>query len=1244
MPARPDRPRAVALSIDPEHPQLLAGLELWLQLGLISQDQVQRLSRLYLICNLPNTAPSVRPVRASRDLATGPAAAASAAAPAPRFVGLNTLMAEFSIAWLLLLGVFLVVVSSMVLAATQWQSVSAVGQYLILLGYTLAFWQAGQWTARQENLQTTSRMLQVATLLIIPINFWMMAGFQLGQTPLGLGVALLAALGLSGVMAQLLRDHPRGVLVNGWGLSWLHGLWGFPGGVGLAVYGGTLGTALAWYWSLRRGQPGLQRGRSLVVLLAALFLVGRAALEGVIPIPQLALPLGALGGVLVEVERQRSPSRPGLSSLGWLIIGGGWLLAALTQPLQAIALSGLALGLLLDPLKRHWRQRDLGLMLVISLQAYLQFRQLPSASFRTAVIQQIGTWLGEPLTGWQLTGFALFPYFLGLLALALWLRARQKPALVRLTTAMVATLGVIALLPGLESPAVRSLYLLAWSLTLAVLWWRRWVNVPWLAYLTHGLGILALLACFDWSHPAANSATWTGVLLGGAIAEGGLVLRRGNRVWQQCSEVGGLGLAIASYGTGLATITLQRSVLGGYGGLLWMAVPVLLMVLSHRHPRPDRRNLTAWIGLGACIAAPLLAPVLSWPMVLGFALAAAISFGLNLCLKNRWGAGVTVGLGLVGAIAALDWYGPEDSGGLFACLALLLWGLWGLRFTLQNRHSLLIDAYRWALNSWGIFLAGLLLLSSTTLIATLITEGGAAGGWFLLATGLTAGAIAFRLWQATTNLGYLGLAWGIELLLLGSFSMQGWSESALAVCHGGFGLATQLGGDVLMGRYRHRSPSPVRKLSWAIIPLFFAATAWCQAHLDFTATTGLYSLVVACVAISVGRRHRLLAVLSYGGILGLSVGTYELWVYQLMQGDGGSWENGLTLLALVAAAIAGLYGLTTRWLQLWWRCPRRLVRWVAHLHWGLGCLLLLPTGLGEVSDALMPLWMAIALALITYGAWRGRRTGVWIDATVGLLTITLFYSFARWLPALDLGAWAATVATLLAALLYWLPWDRWGWSLRPWRRSALVLPGLMVLLTTSVINIPSLLVVAGFYAWVSSQTRRIRLSYISVVLANGAIWDWLHEINQFEPLWAVTLVSGSILYMVQMDPALQALDRRQQRHGLRCFAIALLCLTAFYQAGASLGLGLGVAVLGLVLVGLGLWLRVRAYLYGGTLTFGLEVLNLLWRFISAEALLLWALGIAVGLALIWLAATFEARRSQATEFVNQWLAALEQWE
>ena len=82
--------------------------------------------------------------------------------------------------------------------------------------------------------------------------------------------------------------------------------------------------------------------------------------------------------------------------------------------------------------------------------------------------------------------------------------------------------------------------------------------------------------------------------------------------------------------------------------------------------------------------------------------------------------------------------------------------------------------------------------------------------------------------------------------------------------------------------------------------------------------------------------------------------------------------------------------------------------------------------------------------------------------------------------------------------------------------------------------------------------------------------------------------------------------------------------------------------LGFILAGI--WLQVRAFLYIGTLSFVLQILRQLWRFIGDYSLLLWALGIAVGLLLIWIAATFEARRTQVTSLVNYWATELDTWE
>jgi hypothetical protein len=56
------------------------------------------------------------------------------------------------------------------------------------------------------------------------------------------------------------------------------------------------------------------------------------------------------------------------------------------------------------------------------------------------------------------------------------------------------------------------------------------------------------------------------------------------------------------------------------------------------------------------------------------------------------------------------------------------------------------------------------------------------------------------------------------------------------------------------------------------------------------------------------------------------------------------------------------------------------------------------------------------------------------------------------------------------------------------------------------------------------------------------------------------------------------------------------------------------------------------------------VVRIIWLFIADESLVLWGLGIAVGLLLIWVAATFEARRSQVTALLQYWVSELDQWQ
>ncbi|NJR63470.1 MAG: hypothetical protein HC769_34655, partial [Cyanobacteria bacterium CRU_2_1] len=276
---RPDRPIIIRLSSQQAmRPELLEGLETWLQLGLLSDLQVKQLCQEYLTCPLPT--PTTLSTEAEPDRAIGNARQdptrdferLPSLPPSPipdrspvlsrSWIGrsLQSFMAEISVIWLLFLGVFLVVVSSGVLATSQWQNFPPVGQYGILFTYTLAFFAASLWTSRQQTLRLTARTLQITTLLIIPINFWMIDGLKLWQSVAGLAMGTIAALTLTAITRFLLRPtsdliqsaNPRLTTLNSLALSWLHWGWSLAGIPLIATYIGTIGTALSLFFQLRQ--------------------------------------------------------------------------------------------------------------------------------------------------------------------------------------------------------------------------------------------------------------------------------------------------------------------------------------------------------------------------------------------------------------------------------------------------------------------------------------------------------------------------------------------------------------------------------------------------------------------------------------------------------------------------------------------------------------------------------------------------------------------------------------------------------------------------------------------------------------------------------------------------------------------------------------------------------------------------------------------------------------------------------
>ena len=282
------------LDLSPDQPGLLEGLDTWLGLGLLSDQQVRDLCQSHLSCELlPEVAPESAPdlalteatnpfYEAEGSIVAGVAGTApitdfvpAEAAPAPGGTPppprrpparppsnrwLNRLMSELSVVWLLGLGVFLVVLSSAVLAATQWARFDAVGQYLVLLAYTLVFWGAGGWCRRSQNLQLTAKTLQMITLLLVPLNFWALDGLGVWRGG-GVMVGAIAVLVLTLAALQVLRQQDSTPLEQGnaLGLAYLHTGWGLAGVPILAVYAGVVGSAVAMvYGQRRRAFPGLR--------------------------------------------------------------------------------------------------------------------------------------------------------------------------------------------------------------------------------------------------------------------------------------------------------------------------------------------------------------------------------------------------------------------------------------------------------------------------------------------------------------------------------------------------------------------------------------------------------------------------------------------------------------------------------------------------------------------------------------------------------------------------------------------------------------------------------------------------------------------------------------------------------------------------------------------------------------------------------------------------------------------------
>ncbi|AVH72688.1 DUF2157 domain-containing protein [Nostoc sp. 'Lobaria pulmonaria (5183) cyanobiont'] len=1037
-----ERPLKIEIRLPSSDPQLLEGLDIWLRLGLISDAQVRQLCREFLICAVvlqPQVEAQTKVVFATSDpVQQLPIAALQASSgkqpqqkPAkPNFISimLQSLGAELSVRWLLFLGVFLVVVSSGVLAASQWARFPASGQYGVLFAYTLSFWGLSFWATRQNNLRLTAQTLLIATLLLVPVNFWAMDSFRLWQNPVDWIVVAIAFPTLTAITVLLSKNqtiftnlHPGKLpLANILGLSYLHWGWQLRGFPLIAVYLATIATTIITVYHNLFQQPHTvsddRRRLSIslpatVIIYSLIVLLVRAIFVTKVDVTLLGLAIGICGWLMIWLAQQgrraggqgsrgageqggrgageagevgevtliysSSPLSPS-SLLLWERLGGvllflGWLVSVVNYPWQAIAVSGLGLWFVGSRLRRYSLKRDFAGVFVIGLETILlSWRLVPDNLQKLAIATgtQLTNSQNEP---WALLGIALFPYVILMVALTDSLYRSQKRELAKFGELLTLLFGAFLTTIAIVNPTLRSLNLLFSTATLAFVTQRRSPSSLPLVYLTHIMGVLTFCFTINWLFPSLTQQAWASILLALMVAEWRFSLEEG--LWQRSAWDIGLGLAAASF-----FLLWMNAESSWYGiadsrsdwGVLWLVTPLALTGVANA-TIIERQITSRYLSVLAVIIAQLVTLQLSGIRLIGLAVGAGLMFANTRYLRNQVSALITEGF-VLSFIGVLLWTGipglPRLAvAGWFVAGAIATLSLWLARTVLSRRGNELAVIYAAASDKWAITLCGLELLG-LTLHSVLIYQGFTTSGFlFLIATAIALAAIVYRSWREPTNWAFYGIGWCLELLISQVLGLGERSIVRIAIANIALGLITQLVGEWWRRRHQlERFPSSLH-----ILPLIYGAFSILLRLNTFTEWTGLYSLGAALIVIGVGRRRESFKPLLYLGIIGVSISAYELLFYQMSQASGGALGDGLIAMSALGASIMYAYRILSPWLVSYFRLTPEELKRIAHIHWVWGsCLLMaaipLPIGVNRLVG------LATGVFLIRYAIFQGRNS------------------------------------------------------------------------------------------------------------------------------------------------------------------------------------------------------------------------------------------------------------------------------
>jgi hypothetical protein len=1027
--------RYIEIYVEARNLELLQGLEEWLRLGLINQGQVKKIARQRLSCVLPipQVVSSTHALEATSSLSNSSTLHNSPEVLVPATTSTaNTLqrvfqsfLDELSIRWLLFLGIFLVVVSSGVLAASQWQYFPNFGQYLVLLLYTLSFWGIGYWTGKQASLKLTSQTLTAIATLLIPINFWAVSHLGLGHHPREWGIIVLAVSGLS------LTSYVSGLRSKGffwlrllfWGLSYLQLGWHLPNFPLLAIYGGIGMICLTHHQLLlpRRKYPLVDL---LFVLAAWSLLLARVLLNASSSLANYSLAI-AIGAWLIctiyltQARRtkaialkRRAAAMTGtfvgkvgkicciiLFLLSWLVSINAGLVQSSLYFWQTLGISGLVMHLFSQHLTLYWGKADLTALFLVGLQTFYVCKELIPLGFRN---QAADFFLGISKTEYfpeSVLSVTFFPYIILWVFGASWLEWQQKKQLARYSEFLTLMLGILLTYLSLTNPTWRSLNLLLSTLTLGYVARIRQPTRTSLVLATFLLGLITLINGIAVIFPDLNQDWWGCIFLGLMAMVWGFYLaqirqkrrRVATRISTQTKQgcwYSGLCLSAISY-------SFFSAANSSYWGLLWLITPLMLSLIAKYTPNLRQRRLATAISCIALVFVQLLVFNQLGARLLALVIATGLMFVNTFNLRRtsimmiHLGVAIALIASLFAPLLGDNWkdYQPWLSlGGMI--MLLLYW----LRLALletsdapkfgyisqrsafgilgvgrETRNFKLISKYLLGTDYWAIALITLeLLVISGVYFWLPRLELDRHYGHYLVATSLLIVGIFWRYRQQPNNLVLYTITW-LGGIFAGEF-VRLFTRSSLV-------LATS---NIILGLVAlvivvllAESNTPWARLNLSYIPLVYAVLGICWRLSAFNAYTGLITLGAAMIFLNTHQRQeKINRLIKYLGFTGISGGIYELVIYQMQSIPGAVIANGLTILSLSTMAIALSYRLIFWWYQrreftTLFNLSLSQAMLIPHLHWGISSILQIFAGIIILATKTPPSNVLAAISIAT---------------------------------------------------------------------------------------------------------------------------------------------------------------------------------------------------------------------------------------------------------------------------------------